>query len=84
MFEFKLPDLGEGVHEGQIVGVLIQEGDTVSEFQPLLGPDCTVADVLGAGFDRAVPDGMAKQADLEDLRRRHAKLLGELTGKETR
>ena len=56
----------------------------LSEFQPLLGPDCTVADVLGAGFDRAVPDGMAKQADLEDLRRRHAKLLGELTGKETR
>lgn len=36
MFEFKLPDLGEGVHEGQVVGVLIKEGDTVSEFQPLL------------------------------------------------
>jgi pyruvate dehydrogenase E2 component (dihydrolipoamide acetyltransferase) len=36
MFEFKLPDLGEGVHEGQIVGVLVKEGDTVAEFQPLL------------------------------------------------
>jgi pyruvate dehydrogenase E2 component (dihydrolipoamide acetyltransferase) len=36
MFEFKLPDLGEGVHEGQIVGVLVNEGDTVTEYQPIL------------------------------------------------
>jgi pyruvate dehydrogenase E2 component (dihydrolipoamide acetyltransferase) len=36
MFEFKLPDLGEGIHEGQVVGVLVQEGDTVAEYQPLL------------------------------------------------
>ncbi|MFQ5806370.1 MAG: dihydrolipoamide acetyltransferase family protein [Phycisphaerae bacterium] len=36
MFEFKLPDLGEGVHEGQIVSVLVKEGDTVAEYQPLL------------------------------------------------
>lgn len=36
MFEFKLPDLGEGVHEGQIVSVLVKEGDTISEYQPML------------------------------------------------
>jgi len=36
MFEFKLPDLGEGVHEGQIVNVLVKEGDTVAEYQPML------------------------------------------------
>jgi len=36
MFEFKLPDLGEGIHEGQIVSVLVQEGDTVAEYQPIL------------------------------------------------
>jgi pyruvate dehydrogenase E2 component (dihydrolipoamide acetyltransferase) len=36
MFEFKLPDLGEGVHEGQIVSVLVQEGDVVAEYQPIL------------------------------------------------
>lgn len=36
MFEFKLPDLGEGVHEGQIVSVLVKEGDTVAEYQPIL------------------------------------------------
>lgn len=36
MFEFKLPDLGEGVHEGQIISVLVKEGDTISEYQPML------------------------------------------------
>lgn len=36
MFEFKLPDLGEGVHEGQIVSVLVKEGDTINEYQPML------------------------------------------------
>ncbi|MBL8879612.1 MAG: 2-oxo acid dehydrogenase subunit E2 [Phycisphaerales bacterium] len=36
MFEFKLPDLGEGVHEGQIVSLLVQEGDTINEYQPML------------------------------------------------
>ena len=29
MFEFKLPDLGEGVHEGQVVNVLVKEGETI-------------------------------------------------------
>lgn len=36
MFEFKLPDLGEGVHEGQIVSVLIKEGDNIAAYQPML------------------------------------------------
>lgn len=36
MFEFKLPDLGEGVHEGQIINVLVKEGDAVAEYQPIL------------------------------------------------
>lgn len=36
MYEFKLPDLGEGIHEGQIVSLLVKEGDTVAEFQPMM------------------------------------------------
>lgn len=36
MFEFKLPDLGEGVHEGQIVSLLVKEGDQIEEFQPMM------------------------------------------------
>jgi pyruvate dehydrogenase E2 component (dihydrolipoamide acetyltransferase) len=34
--EFKLPDLGEGVHEGEIIAVLVAEGDQVEEDQPIL------------------------------------------------
>lgn len=36
MFEFKLPDLGEGVHEGQVVNIMVQEGDSIDEFQPMM------------------------------------------------
>ncbi|NEU58569.1 dihydrolipoamide acetyltransferase family protein [Halorussus sp. MSC15.2] len=33
--EFKLPDVGEGVAEGEIVSWLVEEGDTVTEDQPV-------------------------------------------------
>ncbi|MFB6360058.1 MAG: 2-oxo acid dehydrogenase subunit E2, partial [Halobacteriales archaeon] len=33
--EFKLPDVGEGVAEGELVTWLVEPGDTVSEDQPL-------------------------------------------------
>ncbi len=33
---FKLPDLGEGIHEGEIVSVLVEVGDAVQEDQPIL------------------------------------------------
>ncbi len=33
---FRLPDLGEGIHEGEIVEVLVRAGDPVTEGQPLL------------------------------------------------
>ena len=35
-YEFKLPDMGEGVIEGEIVKWLVNEGDTVSEDQGLV------------------------------------------------
>ena len=34
-FEFKLPDLGEGIHEGEIKKWLVKEGDKVEADQPL-------------------------------------------------
>src|SRR5262245_27856572 len=35
-YEFKLPDIGEGVSEGEIVAWLISPGDTVIEDQPIV------------------------------------------------
>ncbi|MDZ7598242.1 MAG: biotin/lipoyl-containing protein [Desulfobacterales bacterium] len=33
---FKLPDLGEGIHEGEVLAVLVAVGDTVREGDPIL------------------------------------------------
>jgi pyruvate dehydrogenase E2 component (dihydrolipoamide acetyltransferase) len=35
-WEFKLPDIGEGVTEGEIVQWLVKEGDVVTEDQPMV------------------------------------------------
>jgi len=34
--EFKLPDLGEGIHEGEVIAVLVSVGQTVHEGDPIL------------------------------------------------
>ncbi len=36
MYEFKLPDLGEGIHEGEILKWYVKEGDVVKEDEPLV------------------------------------------------
>ena len=36
VFEFKLPDIGEGVAEGEILKWMVREGDQVKEDQPLV------------------------------------------------
>lgn len=36
MFEFKLPDLGEGIQEGEILKWYVEVGDTINENDPLV------------------------------------------------
>lgn len=36
MFEFKFPDVGEGIHEGEIVRWRVKVGDEIKEDQPLV------------------------------------------------
>lgn len=43
--EFKLPDLGEGIHEAQVVNVMISEGDEVAEDQMVMEVETDKASV---------------------------------------
>ncbi len=36
MYEFKLPDLGEGIHEGEVLKWHVSAGDTIAEDDPLV------------------------------------------------
>lgn len=36
MVEFRLPDVGEGIHEAEIVRWLVEEGERVSELEPIV------------------------------------------------
>ena len=35
-YEFKLPDLGEGLTEGEVARWLVAEGDTIAQGEPLV------------------------------------------------
>ncbi len=45
MKDFKLPDLGEGVHEGQIVRLMVKAGEMIREDQPLMEVETDKASV---------------------------------------
>src|SRR5690349_8711983 len=36
IFEFRLPDIGEGIAEGEVVRWLVKEGDALQEDQPMV------------------------------------------------
>ena len=35
VFEFKLPDVGEGIHEAEVLAIKVKEGENVKEYQPM-------------------------------------------------
>ncbi|MCC6909504.1 MAG: 2-oxo acid dehydrogenase subunit E2 [Phycisphaerales bacterium] len=43
--DFKLPDLGEGVHEGQIVRLMVKAGEAIREDEPLMEVETDKASV---------------------------------------
>ena len=45
MYEFRLPDLGEGIHEGEILRWHVAPGDVVSEDDPLVAVETDKAAV---------------------------------------
>jgi len=62
--DFKLPDLGEGIHEAQIVNVMVHEGDTVKADQMVMEVETDKASVeLPVPFGGVIEKLNVKQGD---------------------
>jgi len=63
--EFRLPDLGEGIAEGEVVRWLVQEGDMVQEDQPLVEVQTDKATVeIPSPVSGRVLQRMAREGDI--------------------
>lgn len=65
MYEFKLPDVGEGVAEGEIVSWLVEPGDPVEEDQPVAEVETDKAVVeVPSPVNGSVKDILADEGEL--------------------
>jgi pyruvate dehydrogenase E2 component (dihydrolipoamide acetyltransferase) len=63
--EFKLPDLGEGIHEGEILKVIVSVGEEVKEGDPILEVDTDKAAVeIPSPYTGKVEDIRVKEGDV--------------------
>ena len=61
---FKLPDLGEGIHEGEVLAVLVSVGDEVKEGGPILEVETDKAAVeIPSPYTGVVEDILVKPGD---------------------
>ncbi|MGW8185826.1 MAG: dihydrolipoamide acetyltransferase family protein [Desulfobacterales bacterium] len=62
---FKLPDLGEGIHEGEVIAVLVKVGDAVQEGVPILEVETDKAAVeIPSPYAGTVKEIMVKPGDV--------------------
>jgi pyruvate dehydrogenase E2 component (dihydrolipoamide acetyltransferase) len=62
---FNLPDLGEGIHEGEVVSVLVASGDEVKEGDPILEIETDKAAVeIPSPYTGRVEEIMVKPGDV--------------------
>lgn len=62
---FRLPDLGEGIHEGEVLAVLVSVGDEVKEGDPILEVETDKAAVeIPSPYTSTVREILIKQGDL--------------------
>ncbi len=62
---FKLPDIGEGVAEGEIIRWLVKEGDEVRQFQPIVEVLTAKAKVeIPSPYDGRIVKILAKEGDV--------------------
>ena len=68
MREFKLPDLGEGIYEGEIADVLVEVGDEVDEDQPIVEVETDKATVeITSPYAATVRDIRVHAGDLVEV-----------------
>jgi pyruvate dehydrogenase E2 component (dihydrolipoamide acetyltransferase) len=62
---FKLPDLGEGIHEGEVIAVLVSVGDVVNEGDPIFEIETDKASVeIPSPYSGKVDDILVKAGDV--------------------
>ena len=65
---FKLPDLGEGIHEGEILSIIVSVGDSVKEGDPIIEVETDKAAVeIPTPYTGTVEEILVKPGDVVNV-----------------